>query len=189
MSKSTPLSQLPMTSDAASMFVNDQQRNIVQQAQQAQQTFSVPQSSQQTSSQIMPDVSADDDMMLQEMFKTLQQPGEMPPPQQVPAQSPPAPATSLHVPPAYDTMHTDQYYHMPAASQQGGLAWLTSFLPSMDDAQRILVVAAVIFAVGLVPFVSLAAKYVPVDKLPHADLLFKAIVASIVIYIVSKMRT
>lgn len=65
MSKSTPLTQLPATQQPH-QFVNEQQKHMVTQAQQATQSFALPQNTQSSN-----DVHVDDDATIQEVLNEL----------------------------------------------------------------------------------------------------------------------
>ena len=72
MNKSTPLSQLPSTPSQGN-FVNDQQRQMITQAQQAIQTSTFPQNTQ-----ISSDIVNDDDPTIQEVLNQFNLPPSQP---------------------------------------------------------------------------------------------------------------
>lgn len=164
-----------MANDASAMFVNDQQRHLVQQAQQAQQVFAQPQSSQMSS-----DVN-EDEAMLQEVFNSLNNAG---PPQQQPTptvhhsapqpQAAPPPVPQLATP----TLMTPVQAPAPAAQW-----WWWPPGASSVDVQHVLLSAGIIFGVGLLPL-AFVGTYVPLHRVPHGDLVLKALIAALVLHFV-----
>jgi hypothetical protein len=66
MNKSTPISQLPSAMQAQNTFVNDQQKQMIQNAQQAIQNINLPQNTQ-----IQQDIVNDDDATIQEVLNHI----------------------------------------------------------------------------------------------------------------------
>lgn len=176
MSKSTPITQLPMGNEAASMFVNDQQRQMVQQAQNAQQGFAQPQSSQMSS-----DVAEDDDAMLKEVFNSIN--GEAAKRQSNPGYNLEQP---LPAPPSARVPEMLPYpnYYLPAP--QNAVTNAYSILPSIADAQQVLTTAGVIFGISMLPVAVFLSKYLPLDRIPNGELALKALLAAVVLMVIRR---
>lgn len=140
------------------MFVNEQQRNRVQQAQQAQQGFSQPQSSQMS-----PEVAEDDDAMLKEVFNSINGPVNTAPP--------------ISVPPIA-TYEPSNYYAPPAQKYQ-----TNTMMPSVAETQNLFLTAGLFFGVSLLP---IAGRYGYLDKIPNGDLAFKALLAAGVLLLIRR---
>lgn len=189
MSKSTPIAQLPLTQDAqlpvvvsnqqqhasSPGFVNDQQRQLVQQAQQAQQQFQAP-----CSSQALSDVGQDDDATLREVFNSFGDPdgaaaaaAAAQHPQHIGGlQAQPIVVQQYPVPQQQQQQYVQQYpaqtYVQPTPS--------FSYIREIRDA---LIAAGLIFVIGLLPVSpTLLSKYI---SFPHSELAIKAILSAIVV--------
>jgi hypothetical protein len=198
MSKSTPIAQLPMgppptqpmtapSREGTNNFINDQQRNLVQQAQQAQQNFSMPQNSQ-----LSADVGNDDDATFQEVLNhlnsdTIQQPRVVSAPlsQQAPQHMmhnqnflQNAPQGGVYYP------EYPQGFDPTQMMPQGSYG--DKFTGVFSDAKSAFFIAAIVFVVLLIPIGSFIGKYIPLDKIPHSYSIVQAILIGFSITLINK---
>lgn len=199
MNKSTPLSQLPNAAQQQTSFVNDQQKQMVTNAQAAVQNINMPQNTQ-----IPPEIINDDDATIQEVLNQInsQKGGgnnlshmSPPPPsmqhhvemmtQQVPPQmmdmgSMMMPAGSAYQP----TYYPPQPQMIPSSAGSSIELFLQFFA---DDIKLATLIFAVFVGVHFLPIGSLLSRYVAIDKIPYHDLLLKGIVATVIVIVAKKM--
>lgn len=198
MSKSTPLTQLPSqpmmpspSSAPQQQFLNDQQKQMVTQAQQAQQTFTLPQNTQMSA-----DVVMDDDATIQEVLNELnstQQPIPMPP-MQDPMQF------QQHIPQM--TMNPLQDINMltPSSnpSKEGESASVQNedapvekndgifhklFTHFLKDVKLILILVLSYVLITFIPVQKFISNYfMSIERIPYSYVIVKAILTSIVSY-------
>lgn len=191
-SKSTPISQLPVYAQNSMPpqqqgFVNEPHRQLVTQAQQAQQSYSMPQSSSQ-------EMVHDDDATVNDVLGCLQK-SSPPQPQPQPQQPPPPPhmvmqqqtqsidATSSAPPWLVHPHYVQQNAIGPAS------AWY-SVLPVSVTELKIMAVCIVLFmALSVLPVSTVVEKYAPfvVENVPHADVLMRSIMMGIGMVIAGKV--
>lgn len=206
MNKSTPINQLPAVSQQ-NMFVNDQQRHIVTQAQQAIGNSTLPQNTQLPS-----EVINEDDAAIQDMLNNLssqQEPPQGGPPQYSPhiplptghTQSPQeelmriAAANNLNInqlnqlmngygaPPSYPPSAAQFQPHVQGYARH--LAGLKNVFSS--ELKLAGLVFLVVILVQFVPFHRYIGKYVAIDKIPYNEIVLRAIVASLVVVVFKKL--
>lgn len=178
MSKSTPITQLPIAPQQQQIFVNDQQRQMVNQAQQAQQSFQMPQT---TSASEMQEDESTVLEVLNQLNNNVQSSMPQPPP--------PPPMPQMQQQQQHQNMSDlwrDAYSVIP--EQQDNMAVqevskpvnLVPFLNNHDLMTAIYVVVAVII-VNFVPIDTLIGKYIAIDKIPFSSLALKAVLAGILV--------
>ena len=207
MNKSTPINQLPAIAQQQNLFVNDQQRHMVTQAQQAIGNSTLPQNTQLPS-----EVINEDDAAIQDMLNNLSSQQEAPqgaPPQynpniQIPqVQSPQeelmriAAANNLNInqlnqlmsgygaPPSYASSMSGQF----AVSQPQGYAKHLAGLKNVFSSELRLagLVFVVVILVQFVPFHSYIGRYIAIDKIPYNEVVLRAIIASLVVVVFKKL--
>lgn len=196
MNKSTPISQLPSqatNSNSQNAFVNDQQRQMITQAQNAISNSTLPQNTQ-----ISNDVIQEDDIAIQDMLNNLTSQHEP-----MPQQSYGAPQTAqeeLMRLAAMNNLNMHQLNtlmngygpppmaagHAPAGSSPSGYAQQFSSLFTKD----LKLAAVVFFAVLLIQFLpisSIVGRYVAIEKIPYHDVLLRAMLAALLVVVVSSV--
>lgn len=197
MNKSTPLNQLP-NHPASPAFMTDQQRQIVSQAQQAAQNFTLPQNTQASSDIINVD---DDDATVQEVLQQLNQkiPISAPPP-------PPPPPPSLHEPPSQTTADFVPHAAGPSPAEFGGYGAAAygygGGFPMVQDASgasrwyaiwedkdvKLLGIVLIAYAaVTLLPVEKLVYHYVALHHVPYSNLIIKAVLCALAVYFLKKL--
>jgi hypothetical protein len=201
MNKSTPISQLPSAASLSNTFVNDQQKHMVAQAQNAVNTMVMPQSTQVT------DMNTDDDATIQEVLNQVQnmtqpqqQPMTMPSmehmmPQQMQHMMPPPPQQMQHNfdPSMFNTLVASQMAGpapppMGASSYNSYMGNLETFVTNFaDDIKVAAIIFVVIVATHFVPFDKFIGKYIALEKIPYHDILVKALIAAVVAIFIKKV--
>ena len=197
MNKSTPISQLP-SQPGAQGFVNEQQKQLFNQAQTAVQNMTLPQNTQPSA-----DIVHDDDATIQEVLNSfnnspsqptiehMTQPSQSlsmnPTMQQLMAQAQMSPA-------GLDPMMLNM---LSAASSQGMTMPppSTSYVSSIENfihvfADDIKLAAIVFIAFVAVNFVSLErfiGRYIAIERIPYHDILLKALLAAVAIIVVRRI--
>lgn len=191
MNKSTPINQLPnQLSVPQNTFVNDQQRQMITQAQQAISTSQMPQNTQ-----ISSDILAEDDATIQDMLNNLNsgQQQEMPQipvhsqdelyqrlaatnnvvynqlPQQPPSYMPQAPPTAVQ----------------PTATSGFSSKTLTTLI--QNEFKLVGLVFLVVLLVQFIPFHKYIGRYIAIEKLPYHDVILRAIIASLLVVVIKKL--
>lgn len=208
MNKSTPINQLPAVQQQ-NMFVNDQQRNMVTQAQQAISNSTIPQNTQ-----LPADVINEDDATIQDMLNNLSSQqdsvsshGNMPPQYnpQIPPHVQQSPQEELMRLAAANNLNINQlnqlmsgygpsgYPSMPSnfvgpAPTQGYAKHLSGLKQVFSNELKLAgLVFLVVILVQFVPFHSFIGKYVAIDKIPYNDVILRAIIASLVVVVFKKL--
>jgi hypothetical protein len=211
MNKSTPLNQLPSGPLGQNTFVNDQQRQIVTNAQAAINTMQMPQNTQQTF-----DVGNDEEAEIQEALNDVNaQLHRQPTPQM---QMPPPPMPVQHQQQMQQSMngYVQQMPNIPIENQadlmfmqNGGQAPPPSMHMPMppvpkfdisepqtvkqiiirfaDDLKLGAAIIGVIFALHFVPIESIVGKYFAIEKIPHHQILIRAVLAAAIIIIIKNV--
>lgn len=205
MNKSTPLNQLPNNPMMQNTFVNDQQRQIVTNAQQAIGNINMPQNTQ-----VQPDFG-DDDAEIQEALNDVNaQLQPQPPPQRM--QTPPP--QMMQMPQEYNqevlphqmipnipienqsdlmfmqgarAMAHPQQMLAPAPQKKDWFNMSDFFERFADDVKLAVIIAIVVAAVHFIPFSSLIGKYIAVEKIPYHDIILRAVFAAVVIVAVKNL--
>lgn len=189
MNKSTPINQLPSNlPNQQNAFVNDQQRQMITQAQAAIGNSTMPQNTQ-----LPNEILNEDDAVIQDMLNNLNtgqsnssvDPGytqedllrlaamnnlninQFPQQQYAPAQN-------------YGYMSTVQTSQPTSYAKQ-----FTAILTS--EFKLAAVVFFLVIIVQLVPFHSYLAKYIAIDKVPYHDVILRAIIAALAVIIIKKL--
>lgn len=207
MSKSTPLNQLPsmngfVPTPQQTQFVNEPQRQMVQNAQQAAQNFSMPQNTQLTH-----DVPNENDSSIQDILNELNvpqnsmnEPHQMPPMPQLPPMHPIDNGTNMMggglLPPMDPSIAGVDYANFGAvmnqqAYQQGEVQsgqdaksrYIAALMSWNNDIKIALFAVAVFILVSIVPIETYIYKYVALDKIPYSATIIKAVVAGILLII------
>lgn len=185
MNKSTPISQLPNTQN----FVNDQQRSMVTQAQQAIQSSTFPQNTQ-----LSPDITNDDDPTIQEVLNQFNNNDQAQLLAQAQAQ---AQAQLLAQAQAQAQMQmqaqaqaqdqANQLYSQMQAQAQvqnniipqiippsstilGG--YITNFT---NDIKLVIAIFVLYIVIEFLPIESVLGKYIAIDKIPYHKILLRAV--------------
>lgn len=206
MNKSTPLSQLPTNPSGQGNFVNDQQRQMITQAQQAIQNSTFPQNTQ-----ISPDLANDDDptiqevlnqfsappqqdsqnsninylhqqQMQQQMQQQLQQQMQQ---QQLLAQLQSQPRTERFQQ-QIDSILPQLQSQPPSASLSNVVvgSYLSNFT---DDIKLVTLVFVIVIVVHFVPIEGIIGRYFAIDKIPYHQVLLRAVLAALIFMFLRKM--
>lgn len=171
MSKTTPINQLPLGQPPPQMFVTDQQRQMVNQAQQAQQTFQMPQTT--TGTEVHEDESAVLEV-LNQLNSNVQSATSMPPPPPMQQPQPQAPLADLW---------RDAYSVIP--EQIPVQVEKTNSLPFMNNADLMTAahVALAVVIVSFIPIDKIIGRYIAIDKIPYSGIILKALLAGVVVVV------
>jgi hypothetical protein len=209
MSKSTPITQLPGTPPPITQqgppFINDHQKQMVTQAQQAAQMFTMPQNTQ-----VSTDVTVDDDATIQEVLNELNIKNEaFGSPQNRPqeqVQMMPDNRQSIPQPQFIEEMYPQQMQppvQMPSM-QQHALGTDANTVPQINnegndnivhkmynvvlkDIKQIVILVVVFVGIQLIPVERFVYTYVAaLDKIPYSHVIIRALLAGVVAYILLK---
>lgn len=188
MNKSTPINQLPANNQPInSGFVNDQQRQITMQAQQAIISSSMPQNTQSNI-----DVSLDDDSAIQDILNqinassSLQQ--EQPSPQQVQQQMQQQMQQQHLMNYNINTLQQPQpnLDHLIVQNVAPEMNYKGFFNAFADDIKlATLVFSCVVFA-HFVQIDKYIGRYFAVDRIPYHHVLFRALLVAVLVLLVKK---
>lgn len=198
MNKSTPINQLPSSIHNQAAFINESQRQIVTNAQNAVGNMNMPQNTQNN-------IDADDDAEIQDALNDVNAQLGL----QASVSSPPPPP-SLPKPPVYspnipsipvenpsDVMFLQgAQYTMPPMQHASYSPQAPSPVPPMtlptvsymdyvvrfsNELKLALLVLLAVFAVHFIPFDSMIGKYFAIDKIPYHDILVKAFFTAVIV--------
>jgi hypothetical protein len=210
MNRSTPINNLPQGS-----FVNEQQRQIVMQAQQAITNMQLPQNTQLTPVSQNFDISNEDDVAIQEVLNQIQATTSSPPSN---SDQMPIHATQMQsiptMPPqptAYQTQQTQHTQQTQQADQamaymgqfppqpqqyidpnmfSNRLAEQNSMLHSITAVAQDVKLATFVFIlfiiVQLVPADKFLVRYIAIDKIPYYHIIVKALIAFVAVIVFKK---
>jgi hypothetical protein len=202
MSKSTPLNALPTANvnpiaqpTPAPGFVNDTQRQMVMQAQQAAQGFQLPQSSN--------DVIVDDDATINDVLNQFNGNNAQTENHLVPPQLQTQPALLQTQPTqGYNLMETmtndpsAMYGNQMSGFQQPNINMMESLAQHSNienngflndpELKIALYAIGVFFIVSVLPVDTFINRYVALQKVPYSNVLVRALLAGIVIYLLAK---
>jgi len=217
MNKSTPLSQLPTAIQNQNAFVNDQQKQIITNAQQAINNINMPQNTQ-----IPTDLVNDDDTTIQEVLNHINsghasqsnqaghagQAGQTghagqvlsPPHQMSMSPSPPLPLelqNQMYMQSQIDQsmlqniLNQHQLMNPPPPSISTPTYHhdtIGMFLHIFgDDMKLAVLVLSAFIVVHFLPLGNIIGKYIALDKIPYHDILLKALLATVVVILFKKM--
>ena len=185
MNKSTPISQLPNTQN----FVNDQQRSMVTQAQQAIQSSTFPQNTQ-----LSPDITNDDDPTIQEVLNQFNNNDQAQLLAQAQAQ---AQAQLLAQAQAQAQMQmqaqaqaqdqANQLYSQMQAQAQVQSNIIPQIIPPSstilggyitnftNDIKLVIAIFVLYIVIEFLPIESVLGKYIAIDKIPYHKILLRAV--------------
>ena len=198
MSKSTPINQLPTQSIPQTAFVNDQQRQMITQAQQAIGNSTMPQNTQ-----ISSEMLNEDDAVIQDMLNNLntqQEPSYVQQHQTLQGQQMPQSQDDLLRYAAMNNLNINQlmgngYGPTPyqAVLQQPSVALgnvpIAKQFTTMITSEMKLVgfVFLAVVLVHFIPFHKIVSKYIALDKIPYHDVLIRASLAAMIVIIMKKL--
>lgn len=189
--KSTPISQLPYGSmppppvqqqpaqPPPPAYINDQHRQLVAQAHQAAQVYTMPQTSTQ-------DIAPDDDATINDVLGCLQAPGgavAMPPPPHDPAMYEQM-ARAYGLPGAPPLVVAPQGAPARGAGGGGAAAVIASLLPfGLEDLRAVLVAVVLFVAASLLPLGPVVARFSCISGVPYGELLLRAAVFGVALLV------
>jgi len=193
MNKSTPLSQLPNTQQQPTLpnnptFVNDQQRQIFVQAQQAAQTFTLPQNTQASN-----DMGTEDDMTIQDALDALNASasgGQQQVAQQQAAQAETFQQYQHQQPPSYEQVQQQMYqqesqqYHVADTDAKNKL--VNDLMTWNDDVKKSIIIGVGFVLLHMLHIETFIYKYIALDKLPYSAIIIKSVLMFIFTFIVLK---
>jgi hypothetical protein len=206
MSKSTPITQLPIAS-GQNNFINEQQRQIVMHAQNAINAMPMPQNTQNSV-----DVINDDDATIQEVLNQIHSTGgmeqtensykqqPMPPQvmtQQVSPQMMLQPVTQSSQPTfeQFSQMqYTNQYPQQPMPIidplQNQVEGSMLGFIGAIAEDVKFAAFIFILFIiVHFIPVDKFLMRYFALDKIPYYDIILKALVAFVAVILFRKAFT
>lgn len=188
MNKSTPLNQLPVNMPPTG-FVNDQQKQMITQAQQAIGNMNMPQNTQAA------EIAAEDDATIQEVLNQISGSSTMSQTPMMPSQEMPSQLPPMHQQPVMmnhysmpSPMELNALYGMsqtmnmapPTPASHGVASSLDQFVRMFaDDIKTATIVFIVVVGVHMVPVEKLLGNYFAIDKIPYHDILLKAVLAAV----------
>jgi hypothetical protein len=190
MNKSTPINQLPTNSGNQGNFINDQQRQMITQAQQAIQTSTFPQNTQ-----ISADLANDDDPTIQEVLNQFN-----PQQQQQLQQQQNTDINFLHQQQMMAQQQQQQQQQLFAqlqAAQTVNQDTIPSNLNNviiggyLNNITSDIKLAALIFTlfiiVNFIPIESFISRYFAIDKIPYHQIILRALLAASLFMLVKKL--
>lgn len=201
MSKSTPLNQLPsqpMIPTAQTnqqQFLNEQQKQMVTQAQQAAQAFTLPQNTQMST-----DIITDDDATIQEVLNELNASSQ--PPQMIPSGMPvieqiTIPQMTMNSTHDITQMQQINGMHQNADSAQPQMqedradniekseqgVFQKLFNHFLKDVKLILILVLSYVFVTFVPVQNFISMYfMSIERIPYSSVVIRAILSSVIAY-------
>jgi hypothetical protein len=193
MNKSTPINQLPANNGQQGNFINDQQRQMITQAQQAIQTSTFPQNTQ-----ISADLANDDDPTIQEVLNQFNPQQQNPDinflhQQQVMAQAQ-AQQQQIQQQQLFAQLQAAQAQQQQQFSPQeivppnlnnvimdGYLNHITG------DIKLAAVIFTIYIIVNFIPIESIISRYFPIDKIPYHQIILRASLAASLFMLVKKL--
>lgn len=194
MSKSTLINQIPGGGFAnnTNQFINEPQRQMVTQAQNAVQNFPMP--------QMQSDVIPENENSIQDMLNELssgsvpqmQEQLTMPPPPQTPPSHQHHPMMSFPQPSMLDSSLLNdmqaaaatgfpgmQHDKQPMSSVQNLVAW-------NNDIKTVTLAMGLFIVISALPIEKYVGRYVALERIPYSHVLVKAVVFGILLYFTSK---
>lgn len=194
MSKSTPINQLPSQMGPQNTFVNDQQRQMITQAQQAIGNSQMPQNTT-----LPNDILNEDDSVIQDMLNNLSANQQQQ--QDLQQQEEFLRMAALNHMNINQVMQQPQQQYMPPPSQQYFMPPMTpaaaptqqlnmqqKFMSLMTSEFKLAgLVFAVVIIVQFVPFHRYLSKYIAIEKIPYHDIILRGILAALAVIIAKKL--
>lgn len=194
MSKSTPINQLPSQMGTQNTFVNDQQRQMITQAQQAIGNSQMPQNTT-----LPNDILNEDDSVIQDMLNNLSANQQQQ--QDLQQQEEFLRMAALNHMNINQVMQQPQQQYMPPPSQQYFMPPMTpaitqtqqlnmqqKFMSLMTSEFKLAgLVFAVVIIVQFVPFHRYLSKYIAIEKIPYHDIILRGILAALAVIVAKKM--
>lgn len=193
MIKSTLLAQLPLntaskqseqqhmfappTQQLPNGFINDQQRQIVAQAQQASEAFTLPQNTQVSS-----DIITEDAATIQDALDALSK-------QEVASHIPNAEYyTQQQQQPSYE-MDPAQYMYVADDQPRPELKakLLHDLMTWNGDVKKAIIIGIVFVIVSLAPVDSFVSRYIAIDKIPYSSLIIRALIIVVVSFFICSL--
>jgi hypothetical protein len=216
MNKSTPLNQLPSAASSTS-FINEQQKQIITNAQAAIQNMNLPQNTQASS-----DIMNDEDPTIQELLNQINTPqgnhnihNLQNPNNSIPNHNMQNSHGQGTIPPNilsqmamqqniqgfqndYPGDNYNQQYNVPYLptlqntnilhQQPTQQGGVELFMNFFgDDIKIALIVLVVVIIVNFVPISGILGRYIAIDKIPYHDILLKGILAALLVIIIKKI--
>jgi hypothetical protein len=197
MNKSTPIAQLPALNQQGA-FINDQQRQMITQAQAAIQQSTMPQNTQLSS-----DIINDDDPAIQEVLSqfngggNLPQKGEQLPNINVVQQN------HLQQQQMMAQLQAQQNYMenmaqlgqlnqsppqiIPASSTISTEVLKNYIIDVGDDLTLSAIVFGLFIVVHFIPIENMITKYISLDRIPYHGIIIKAIFAALLFFFIKKL--
>ena len=197
MNKSTPISQLPNLNPQGN-FINDQQRQMITQAQAAISQSTMPQNTQLSS-----DIINDDDPTIQEVLNQFNGAGSSQ--KQEIAQNfvQQNHLQQQQLLAQLQAQQAQQNYIENMTQQMGALPPSNQIIPSSsaissevlsgymlnitDDLKAVALVFAIYVVVNFVPIESMITRYIALDKIPYHNIIIKALFAAILFMFLKKL--
>lgn len=201
MNKSTPISQLPSQGSNGN-FINEQQKQMFSQAQNAVQNMTLPQATQPSA-----DVVNEDDTIIQEVLNSfasnnapqnsqqnieqmaqqnqpMYQPQMMSPPQ---GYSPPQ---MNGMDPMLLNMLANQVNSPSQVQSPQYTGSIESFINVFADDIKLAALVLIVFVVvNFIPLDRIIGKYIAIEKIPYHDILLKALLGALLVVFARKMIT
>ncbi len=192
MIKSTLLAQLPLNTANKSEqqhhtfappaqqlpngFINDQQRQIVAQAQQASEAFTLPQNTQASS-----DIITEDAATIQDALDALSK-------QEVASNIPNTEYYTQQQQPTYDLDPSQYMYAAEDPPRPEVKAKLLHDLMTWNgDVKKAMIIGIVFVIVSLAPIDSFVNRYIAIDKIPYSSLIIRALIIVVVSFFVCSL--
>lgn len=192
MSKSTPINQLPSQMGNQNTFVNDQQRQMITQAQQAIGNSTMPQNTS-----LPNDILNEDDSVIQDMLNNLNANQQQQ--QDLQQQEEFLRMAALNHMNINQVMQQPQQQYMPPPAQPFFMPPPVAPTPLQPNIQQKFMslltsefklaglIFAVVIIVQFVPFHRYLSKYIAIEKIPYHDIILRGILAALAVIIAKKM--
>lgn len=215
MNKSTPISQLPASMQTGNgNFINEQQKQMITQAQQAISTMSMPQSSHNL------DIASEDDATIQEVLNQINRPSSpqpqvsIPPPQEPVMHSPPpqvfmpqqVPFQQYAPPPPQIDLQSLygllQQQNQTSAIQDmsttppGNVSNVASVTSNVfeqfinvfgEDIKLGLIIIVAYTVIQFAPVTKLLSKYVAIEKIPHHTIIINSLIMALIVILTKRV--
>ena len=191
MAKSTPLRQIQDSRNGNS-YINEQQMQMVTQAQQAAQAFQQPQDSSQLIDGAV-DENAINELLQNITSETFAQAGDEPQMQSsIPQMQSSIPQMPTYFPSPFNQPHNyiDDVAEMPATNTKAGASGFMSMFSAgaLNNDLKLAAICVTVFIIAShIPLEKLVYRYVSLDKIPYSQIVIKAILAGILFIILGRL--